>query len=206
LDSLKNGIKSVLSWEYQTDKVIMLPYSEKHLGVFPENFLGCLYYRLKEDDTLKTIFPGMDMSHVNKFIAYMSKVQGFVICCLKTETKPEPIGLGWVSEFDRVKLAFGFGFFRSAWRKREHVDLSFFMLKFWFDAFKVANIYGTTLNPVANNYSKRFGFQHIGLMPEFFDCNGVGTDAHLIVLQKQVFLKCYSAWRSKVEIRALGVK
>lgn len=197
LDSLKSGIKSVLSWEYQTDKVVMLPYSQRHTAVFPENFLGQLFYRLREDDLLRIMFPGMDMSHLNNFMAYMSRTNGFVICCLKTDTVPEPIGMGWVPEFDRIKLSFGFGFFKSAWRKREHVDLSFFMLKYWFDTFKVVHIYGTTLNPIANNYSKRFGFRHLCIMPQFFECNGVGADGHLIVLEKQVFCQCYDQWRAK---------
>lgn len=197
LDSLKAGIKSVLSWEYQTDKVVMLPYSEKHREIFPEEFIARLYYRLKEDDTLRIMFPGMDMGHLNKFVSYMSTAKGFVICCLKTPTKPEPIGLGWITEADRIKVAFGFGFFKNAWRKIEHVDLSFFMLKYWFDTANVPLIYASTMNPIANNYSRRFGFRHLCVMPGFFDCNGVATDAHLIVLEKQVFLECYRAWRLK---------
>lgn len=199
LELVKEGFKAVLGWPYQSPNAVILPYSEKHQDVFPEEFLGTLYFRLKSDDLLATIFPGMDMSHVNKFITYMSRVRGFVICCEKTATKPRPVGLGWLSEVDRVKGSFGFGYFKEFHRKRLHVDLSFLQLKYWFEEFSIPRLYGTSLNPVAINYSKRFGFEYIRKLPGFFDCNGTGVDAHLITLEKKVFCQYYELWKYRSE-------
>lgn len=188
----------VADWPYQSSETIMLPYSEKVTAIFGDDFLVQLYRKLKEDDTLATIFPGMDLSHSNHLVSYLCKVHGLVICCLKTASgKPDPIGFGWLAEVDKVKGSFGFGFFKHAWRRREHIDLSFSMLAYWFETANIQHLYGTTLNPIANNYSKRFGFRHIGVMPGFFDCNGVGKDAHLIVLEKEVFLRYRAQWKSK---------
>lgn len=187
-------LKPVIEWPYQTSRVVMLPYSPKHTAVFPKDFLEQLYAKLVEDDTLHTIFPGMNFANVSGFVAYTSKVKGFVVCCLKAETQPDPIGFGWLSEFDRVKASFGFGFFKDAWKNRVHVDLSYMMLHYWFDTFGVNNLYGTTLNPIARNYSKRFGFRDLCVLPGFFDCQGVAKDASLIVLEKEVFLRYHKHW------------
>lgn len=188
-------LKPVREWTYQTSKTVMLPYSPKHTAVWPPDFLEQLYAKLIEDGTLHTIFPGMNLEKVEDFVGYLSKVKGLVICCLKTETKPDPIGFGWLSEVDRIKGSFGFGFFKDAWKNRVHVDLSFQMLAYWFDTFDIQNLYGTTLNPIAKNYSKRFGFANLCVLPGFFDCQGVATDGSLIVLRKDVFLRYHNHWK-----------
>lgn len=199
VDAIKDGLKGVLGWPYQTPRVVALLYSEKHTNIFPEDFLGKLYFRMKSEGTLGLIFPGQNMGHLNQFLRYMSTVRGLLICCEKTEDKPHPIGLGWICEIDGVdgarKAAFGFGFFKEAWGRTVHVELSSLMLAYWFREMNIDILFGTTLNQVARNYSKRFGFKYLCQLPKFFCCNGVLENAHLICLEKEVFLPMYQAWK-----------
>lgn len=185
------------NWPYQTDRVVMLPYSEKHPDIFPETFWPTIYFRLKEDQLLDTIFPGMHMNHLNTFVAYMgSKAMGRVICCQKRDdAPPKVVGLGWLCEYEQGRASFGFGFFKEAWGYRTHIDLSMMMLHYWFTESDAKVLYGTTLNPVARNYSKRFGFKYVGELPQFFPVGGELKNAHLIVLEKGTFLPYYGAWR-----------
>lgn len=201
IDGLEEKAKT---WPYQTDKVVLLPYAQNKTWVFPEDFLGTLYYRLREDDLLDTIFPGMGFKHVNNFIAHMAHAKAPLVCCLKGEQYPQPIGFGWLCETDGVdgarKGSFGFGFFKEVWGRKnvlEHIDLSMMMLHWWFVECKVDILYGTTINPKAFNYSRRFGFKPLCVLPKFFCNNGALVNAYLIVLEKEVFLPVYDKWRAR---------
>jgi len=195
--------RPVSGWEYQTDKVILLPYSQQNQKMFREHFLAELYFRLRDEETLSIIFPGMGIAHLNDFIRYMARAFGFVIPALRDGEKVIPVGLGWIPEMDGVdgarKAAFGFGFFKEMWvnreRVRRHVDLSTLMLAYWFQECKIDILYGTSINPKAINYSRRFGFSEPYLLPKFFCRDGVLTDARLIHLEKETFLPYYSRWR-----------
>ena len=185
--------KRVLEYPYQTDKVVLLPYSEKHVAVFPEDFLGRLYFRLQEEHTLHRIFPGMQMNHMSAFVTYMSKMKGLVICCIKTETKPEPVGFGWLPEVDGVdgarKAAVGFGFFRRAWGTPELRSLSRMMLWNWHHDLKIDMLFGCTLrtNALAKKIAYEMGFELVGDIPMFYVQNGKLLDATLLALSKPKF-------------------
>ena len=187
-------------WPYQTSEAVMLLYSENHTNIFPETFLPTIYYRLKEDDLLDTMFPGMDMGHLNRFINYWGDPRrlGRVVCCLKDPLgPPKLVGLGWLCEAECGRGSFGFGFFREAWKQRVHVDLSMMMLHEWFNGCSIEVLYGTTLNPIAKNYAKRFGFRYLAELPKFFPHHGKLLNAHLIVLEKEVFSEYYRQWQEK---------
>ena len=123
-------------WEYETEKTILLPYSQSNTKMFREEFLPSLYFRLRDEGTLKIIFPGARLGHLNDFVGTMRFATGFVVPSLKVDGKVVPVGIGWLPEVDGVdgarKAAFGFGFFKEMWGNRErvrlHVDLSFLML------------------------------------------------------------------------------
>lgn len=205
VEAVKEGLKGVLSWPYQTNKVVMLQYQKTNTAIFPEEFLASLYYRLKEEGSLHKIFPGMALGHLNDYMAYMAKVSGLVICCLKTPEKPRPVGLGWICESsggDGARRAtFGFGFFKEVWGWQQNVDLSWMMLHYWFDVLKVDVLYGTTLksNRLAVRYSKYFGFDFLCTLPMFFTVGNALVDADLIVLKKTEFIPRYNVWRKGVE-------
>lgn len=191
------AIQKVRNWPYQNHRSVMLVYDEKNTVIFPEEFFGRMYMRLKAEGTLDLAFPGMDLNHINRFISHMSNCKlGMVICCLKSPTKPHPVGWGYLYEIcgpDGGRRAnFAFGYFKEVWGRREHVDLSFFMLKYWLTEFKIDVLYGTTLNPLAFNYSKRFGFQHRCVLPKFFN----GVDANLITLTPQTFSLYWERWQA----------
>lgn len=195
-EEIAAGVQAVRDYPYQNHRCVILPYDEKNTIVFPEEFLGRMYMRLRSEGTLGIAFPGMNLSHLNRFITYMANIRlGFVICCLKTATKPKPVGWGYLTEVDgeegKRKASFGFGFFKEIHGRREHVDLSFMMLSHWFTDFKIDQLYGTTINPLAFNYSKRFGFQPLCVLPKFFN----GRDARLITLTPQTFEVFYERWK-----------
>lgn len=193
---LQAGIEAVRSWPYQNHRAVILPYVESNTEVFPEEFLGRMYMRLKAEGTLQLSFPGMNFTHLNRFISYVSNIRlGFVIGCLKTTKKPHPVGWAYLSEVDgeegQRKANFAFGFFKEIHGRREHVDLSMFYLNFWFQQYKIDQLYGTTINPLALNYSKRFGFQRLCVLPKFFS----GKPASLITLTPERFKPYYDAWQ-----------
>jgi hypothetical protein len=187
-------------WPYQNSEAVMLLYNEKITQVFPETFLASMYMRLKEDNLLDTMFPGMNMGHLNRFIEYWGSQTrlGRLVCCMKDPGgPPKPIGLGWLCEAEQGRGSFGFGFFKEAHRRHVHIDLSMMMLHNWFYECKLEVLYGTTLNPIAKNYSKRFGFRYLCELPKFFPHHGKLVNAHLIVLEKDVFSGYYRDWLSK---------
>lgn len=201
--------RPVSSYEYETDRLILLPYDKTATATFREEFLPLLYLRLKEEKTLDLIFPGMGMGHMNDFVAYMRNAAGFVVPSLKMDGKVLPVGLGWLAEVDGPvgarKGSFGFGFFKEMWVNRErvrwHVDLSTLMLAYWFEECKCEILYGTSINPKALNYSRRFGFSKPYRLPKFFSRGGVLTDAHVIYLEREAFRRYYSHWRSLMSQR-----
>ena len=189
-------------WPYQNKWAMMTTYSEKHLQVYPHDFLLKLYLQFAADGTLEIMFPGLDMSHANKFISYISaKASGVCICSGLTENKSLVVGMGWLAEVAGTKEtgrsgSFGFGFFRSAWGKRVHIDLSMWMLAYWMLDLNFEVLYGSSFNPIALNYSKRFGFKYLTRLPKFFYSYGRLLNAHLICLEKPVFLEYYKRWQS----------
>ena len=193
-----------MAWEYQTAKAILVPYCQNNTEFFREEFIATLYFRLRDEGTISTIFPGSRISHMNDFVAMMRGAIGFVVPCLKVEGKVVPVGLGWLPEVDGIdgarKAMLGFGFFKEMWASREkvqlHVDLSFLMLAYWFQECKVDIIYGTTLNPKARNYSRRFGFSKPYVLPKFFCQDGKLVPATLIHLERETFFPYYRQWRS----------
>jgi hypothetical protein len=194
--AVAEGNEAIKSYPYQNHRCVILPYDEKQTWLFPEEFLGRVYMRLKQEGTLAIAFPGMNLTHLNRFITCMANIKyGFVIGCLKTPTKPKPVGWAFLTEVEgeegKRKASFAFGFFKEIHGRREHVDLSMFYLKNWFDTFKVDQLYGTTLNPLALNYSKRFGFRRLCVLPKFFS----GQDANLITLTPEAFRPHYESWK-----------
>ena len=60
------------NWEYQTQNVIMVPYRETGNRFFPETFMVSLYQRMQQQDLVNLIFPGMGITHLHKFIAFVA--------------------------------------------------------------------------------------------------------------------------------------
>ena len=60
------------NWEYQTQNVIMVPYRETGNKFFPETFMVSLYQRMQQQDLVNLIFPGMGITHLHKFIAFVN--------------------------------------------------------------------------------------------------------------------------------------
>jgi hypothetical protein len=195
-------------WEYQTDTAIMLPYSERHVHVYPESFLAKVYFQLKDDGTLDKIFPGMGVLHLNRFLGYLPKCHGLVMCCLKNPDpthQPRVVGFGWLTEIDirpspiPHKASFGFGFFKEVWGTQDNIDLSRFMLAHWMRELNVDTLWGTTLksNRLAVRYSQHFGFNVLCNLPHFFLYRGALADATFMVLERDKFLPSYEAWKQE---------
>jgi hypothetical protein len=196
MDETARPVETIKDYPYQNHRCVILPYDEKQTWLFPEEFLGRMYMRLRAEGTLDIAFPGMNLGHLNRFITHMANIKlGFYICCLKTPTKPKPVGWGFLTEVDgeegKRKASFGFGYFKELHGRREHVDLSMFLLFAWFREYRIDQLFGTTINRLAFNYSKRFGFQSLCVLPTFFD----GKPANLITLTPAAFRPHYEAWQ-----------
>ena len=186
-------------WPYKTPECVIIPYETAN-PFFTEDFLGRLYFRLKAEDTLGLV---CESKHLNEFIAYLSRVRGLVICCLQGPKYPvpHPVGYGWLNEIGGVDGArtgsFSFGFFKEIRGNRSHIQLSMFMLDFWFREHKINRLFATTRNPLAKNYARRFGFDYLCEIPEFFSVDGKLLNGHLITLDRRKFSVYYSAWQAR---------
>jgi hypothetical protein len=191
-----------VKWPYKTPTEVIIPFSIDN-PFFTEDFLGRLYFRIKEEGMLDLVCSGMNIVHMNGFINYLSGVRGLVICCLQGPgyPVPHPVGFGWLNEIGGTDGArtgsFSFGYFKEFRRRRAHIVLSNFMLAFWFQRFKIDRLFATTKNPLALNYSKRFGFEYLCEVPEFFSVRGKLEPAHFITLASAKFLPYYEAWLGK---------
>jgi len=180
----------------------MLPF-DPDSPFFGEDFIGRLFFRLRAENTLDYVCGGMNIRHMNGFVAYMQRVSGLVICCLQGPKYPvpRPVGYGWLNEINGPVGArtgsFSFGYFNEFRGRREQIVLSNFMLDFWFSRFKVNRLFATTMNPLALNYSKLFAFQYLCEVPEFFNMGGKLEPAHFITLGREAFLNYYASWQAK---------
>jgi hypothetical protein len=193
------------SWAYQTPNAVMVPYRAAATSFYPEDFLVSLYYRLVEQDLLTVIFPGMAISHLNKFINFMS-THACVICFTKDGNRiTDTAGFGYIPETDGVdgarKASFGFGFFREHHATQEARTLSWFMLAFWLIELKIDVLFGTTLksNGLARNFSLNFGFKNHVDIPKLFFREDELQDATVMLLEKEDFIPRYESWRETWE-------
>lgn len=191
-------------WPYQSATTAMIPYKANATNFYPETFLVDLYLRLREQNLVNTIYPGMGFDHLNKFVAYMG-IHASLICFTREgEDISDVAGLGYITESDgrdgARKAGFGFGFFREYWGTQEARTLSWFMLAFWMFDLKIDVLFGTTLkvNSLARNFSQNFGFEIIGDIPSLFFRNDRLEDATIMLLRKEVFEPQYIKWRKSL--------
>ena len=101
------------NWEYQTQNVIMVPYRETGNKFFPETFMVSLYQRMQQQDLVNLIFPGMGITHLHKFIAFVN-THPFVIgfCAIRQPgrfwTRPvsatSPNRTAWTARARRLRF------------------------------------------------------------------------------------------------------
>lgn len=191
------------TWPYQSPTTVMVPYRADQKQFFPEDFLVSIYCRLLEENLLDIIFPGMNFTHLNQFVVYMSSpAHPTLFCFLRDdEAITTTAGFGYITESDgrdgARKAGFGFGFFREQWGTQEARTLSWFMLKFWMTELKIDVLFGTTLkqNGLAKNFSQNFGFDLVGDIPKLFYRNQGLEDATLVMLEREKFIPKYEDWR-----------
>lgn len=185
-------------WEYQTENTALIPY-DRVWPVFPDGITGHLYLRTKSDNLLSTVFCGRTTPNFDDFVSFLSSSKVTTqIYCLQEDGKPlEPIGYCFVHGADGedgARMAqFGFCFFKEYWGRQELRDLVWLCLRYWFEVLKIEVLYGATLcdNFLARNFSRRFGFTEIAVLPKFLYRDGGRTDARLVYLEKGVFEQLY---------------
>ncbi len=195
---LKISDLNLADFKYQTEEVILLPFSGKYRYLFPSDLLAKLHGRLVADETLAQVFAGMnDREDVDKWVPYMDK-QPIVLYIEKPGTVT---GFGWITESQGIdgarKAAFGFWFVKQAWGTQRVRDLCWLSLRWWFEELNVNILYATSIraNRMAVNFSRIFGFKYLCLLPMFFVQNGKMDDAHLICLKREDFRPKFDLWR-----------
>lgn len=206
-------------WKYQTQRVYLAPYNEMLANSF-DGLLAHLYLRTKQDGLLGTAFPGLpDLNH-DKFVRYLSGPKVVLqiyylkptpredsIHYLKTNKHAPmtPIGYCFLYNVDGEpgqRLAeFGFCFFKEYWGLKETHELGWQCIAYWFEALGVDVLYGATLvdNFLARNFSRKFGFEEIAVMPKFLRSTSGRTDARIVLLERDKFLKL---WYQRQEPKA----
>lgn len=198
------NVINIDTWEYQTPTTIMAPYRAEQTNFYPQDYLVSLHYRLVEQDLLDTIFPGMNITHLNQFINYLSSPAHPTLCCFVKDDEgiATTAGFGYITESDGRdgcrKAGFGFGFFREWWGTPAPRALSWLMLAFWIIELKIDVLFGTTLkqNSLARNFSTNFGFEHVADIPKLFFRRNTLEDATILMLNRETFLPKYQEWKN----------
>ncbi len=192
-------------WAYQTQDVIMVPYREDGNRFFPETFMVSLYQRMQQQDLVNLIFPGMGITHLHKFIAFVN-THPFLVGFVRNPATGEIVdtaGFGYITESDGVdgarKAAFGFGFFKEWHGTKEVRSLGWFFLAFWMKNLKIDVLFGMTLkaNRLARNFSYNFGFRGHADIPKLFFRNGELQDATIMYLLREDFDPLFDQWREE---------
>lgn len=199
-------------WKYQTDKVALVPYTRQLADLY-DGLLGHLYLRTKEDGLLDTAFPGLPGINMDKFVSYLADpkvalqvyyIKGRERNSATMELLPvapmTPVGYCFLYNIngdDGGRLAeFGFCFFREYWGRPEVHELGWQCLRYWCEEMKVDVLYGTTLknNFLARNFSRKFGFEEIAVLPKFLRSVKGRKDARLVLLEREMFM---ARWRAR---------
>lgn len=197
----------IANWAYQTKDVALIPY-DRAWPIFPDGVLGHLYLRTKQDGLLDTVFCGHDPVDFDWFVGYLgSKAATMQVYCLQEEGQPlTPIGYCWIIQpggKDGAREAkFGFTFFKEYWGRRELRDLVMLGIGYWMNTLKIDVLHGFTLkdNHLARNFSRRFGFKEVGILPKFLYRQGELTDATVVMLDRETFEPRMEQWRAKHKV------
>jgi hypothetical protein len=196
----------VADYEYQTKRVMLVPYTKVTRVHLPEDLLVRLYRITRDDQLLEISFPGMEMDLV-KFVSFMAPLAVQILCVRSTEGVLVPAGYGYVIGSDGVDGArtarIGFVFLRQYHGTKEIRDLGMFLAAWWFDKLRVDVLYGTMLkrNHIGQNFARRrFGFRVLCELPKFFPVNGRLEDGCLVCLEKATFMPYYQQWKNTLEL------
>ena len=190
-------LEKLLSWPYQTERAILVPYSGEAKKQFSQDFLCQQYVRLLREDILDTVFPEGPIT-LNQFIAYCLEKPVQVLCKNDVQTGVLPVcGFGWLYDWAGPEGArmskVGFAFYREYWGTPLVRELGDLLLRWWLNECKVDVLYGTMLktNRLALNFSQRFGFKELCVLPSFFFRDGKRIDGRLVCLERENYRPYY---------------
>lgn len=200
------------TWKFITRHTVVIPYDATRTDLFPETYLVSLYMQLKEEGLLPLIFPGCAITHLNHFVKYFTDIRHPLVIgmALKDGEVSEPIGIGWIAEVEGQRGArkgsLGYGFFRKFWGSHLLREAAWNILDYWFYGLDIDILYGTALNAngLAKNFSKRFGFTNLCILPKFFYSQGELVEASLMCLDRVTFDERYEKWLASSVPRAVA--
>jgi RimJ/RimL family protein N-acetyltransferase len=176
------------TWDYQTDKVLIVPYVPKsNENSLPEEFLASLYAITKKDDLFRRAFPAGPKFNLNSFIGYFynrTMLIGII--------KPGAVaGYTWIYDIEGnekfKKGSVGVCFFREFWGRQEIVDLARLGLYWYFEELHLKAIFGTIAkwNRSSLRFAKLLGFEECGCIPFFFLSGDTPTASSVVVLEEE---------------------
>lgn len=185
----------ITGWNYQTESVALVPYVRGKEGVFPEEFLVGMYFRLKSEKTLDLLFPGWNHEpDVVEFMSYF-KDKPLMVGMVKADDPPWKImGLGWLWDTEGPagarKASCAYVFFRDFWGRDEVRKVARLALKYWFTECNIDIIFGAALktNLRAQRFDREMGFRKDGELRKFFVKNGQLHDAVIVSMTRDEFI------------------
>ena len=184
--------KVVASWPWQNKSVILIPYDGTATRSFPEDFLVSQYFRMRDDGALGKVFPHVGVLGLNQFVNYLSNKPMVVVLSKPTYTVA---GFGWLWEVtgtDGARRAIvGFAFHRGAQGTQQTRDGARLALAWWFTELNIDVVFGSILasNRIAENFSRKLGFEVVATIPNWFVNGDQFEDARLVTLTKVGFLQ-----------------
>lgn len=157
----------------------------------PEHILAHAWLLLKQQDLLDTIW------HVNPItisglFEWAADPKNMIFTCLMQTAGSEEVkivGLGWINTLTRVgdhqyKAEVGMGFLREGQVHNLPAEFCEMMLDWGFENLEMVVAYGTT--PVKNHaaiaFTKKMGFETIGIAPDYSTWKGEPVDCLLTVM------------------------
>ena len=184
------------TWTYQTDELMLAPYTDTVPSDWPEETLARLYAKTKADNTLDWLFPGMRPMTLNKFIHYFHNMP-IVLGMVKKQNPErwETVGYGWLFDFagDAAgrRASCGFVAFREYWGSDAIRQIARMALKYWFTEFAIEVLFGaaTINNHRAHRFHRELGWREIGVAPKWFPTPDGLQDALVSYMTKEQFLR-----------------
>jgi len=165
---------------YRLGDLQVLRYDKNNRDIFPDDFLGQLYWRCREskrrsgDGILTATFGGNPSSDFGSIVSYLHNRPALILMGVWEGDKFRYLGFafptvscGW-SGTEKSLIA-GYAFFRDAWGTQEQEVLTMLGLAYLFNEFQLVAIHGNRFkdNVLTAKFMAKFGFRDVGEVPRF---------------------------------------
>jgi hypothetical protein len=195
-------IEAFKSDQYKYGNLQSIPYDKSRTDVFPEGFLGRLYFSLQGsrfhktrsgDGVLQALFCGMTDLSFDKIVSYMASIPLCVMGIWQPDGTFRPAGIHFIPTKTGVgaeSMAFGgYGFLKEYWGTEEQESLTVLGIAQIFGELNIKQLHGMrySTNAFTARYMERFGFRDLCTIPNYMMRGNKMVDGVLSTLARSDF-------------------